>query len=101
MAAHKQGKFWPFHDLLHKNYNHLDRLEVLRIAELVGLDIEKFISDMADKNFAAVVEQDIQIGNKLNVDSTPTVFINGKRLMNRSIAGFESVIEAELKRLDK
>lgn len=101
VAADKQGKFWPFHDLLHKNYDRLNRLELLRIADQVGLNIEKFLSDLEDKEVAAVVERDLEIGHNLNVDSTPSVFINGRRLVNRSFEGFLARIEEELAILDK
>jgi protein-disulfide isomerase len=33
------------------------------------------------------------------VNSTPTVFINGRQQRNRSLEGFSAAVEAELKKL--
>jgi protein-disulfide isomerase len=37
-------------------------------------------------------------GHQANVQGTPTIFVNGKLLNQRSIPGFQQVIEAELKK---
>lgn len=101
VAADKQGKFWPFHDFLFLNYNKLDRLEIFRLADKAGLDIVKFQKDINDPAVKDIVARDILIGEKLDVSSTPTVFINGRRLVNRSFEGFVKRIDEELAKQGK
>lgn len=96
MAADAQGKFWPFHDRLFANSNQLSDEKILAIAKDVGLDIEQFKKDMSTPALLAAVQKDMQQGRKLEVRGTPTVFINGRLLKDRSLANFRAVIEKEL-----
>jgi protein-disulfide isomerase len=58
--------------------------------------MEQFERDMKDPRLQSVIDRDIRQGNQARVNSTPTVFVNGRLLRNRSIEGFEQAIEAEL-----
>ena len=97
LAAERQGKFWEFHDLLFANYKNLDDEKVREIARELNLDMEKFEGDWSDPRLAAQVQADIRGGSKAGVRGTPTVFINGRRLKQRSLEGFTRIIEEELK----
>jgi protein-disulfide isomerase len=46
----------------------------------------------------SLIERDMDNGRQVGVRGTPTIFINGKTLRNRSISGIYQVIEAELKK---
>lgn len=98
LAAAKQGKFWEFHDLLFKNYNHLNEQKIKEIAQQLNLDMEKFENDQKDPKIRAMINQDLVEGNRAGVRGTPTVFINGRLLRNRSTAGFQELIEKALKK---
>ena len=101
MAAHaagKQGKFWEFHDVLFKNYNRLNVQKVQEIAQQLKLDPVQFKEDQKDPQIRALISRDLADAAKADVNSTPTVFINGRLLRNRSLAGFQSMIEKELKK---
>ena len=97
LAAEKQGKFWEFHDLLFKDYNHLNEQKIEEIAQQLKLNMEKFDKDRKDPQIMAMINRDLAEGNQAGVRGTPTVFINGRLLRNRSMAGFQELIEKALK----
>jgi protein-disulfide isomerase len=97
LAAEKQGKFWEFHDLLFQNYNRLNEQKVKEIAQQLKLNMEKFEKDRKDPRIRAMINRDLAEGNRAGVRGTPTVFINGRLLRNRSMDGFQELIEKVLK----
>ena len=99
LAAGKQGKFWPFHDELFKNYNQLSDQKINEIASKIGLDMATFEKDRADPELRAKIQRDVSDANQAGVRGTPTVFINGRMLRDRRIDGFQAAIEKELARL--
>jgi protein-disulfide isomerase len=101
LAAEKQGKFWEFHDLLFKNYNRLNDQKIEEIAQAVGLNLEEYEKMKKDPAIETKVRQDLADGRRAGVRGTPTVFINGKRLRDRSFDGFQAAIDKELERLGK
>ncbi len=100
LAAGAQGKFWEFHDRLFENYNHLNDQTIRDIALSLNLDMVEFEKKMKDPEIQKRIRQDIIDGSQAGVNSTPTVFINGRLLRNRSFAGFQAAIEKELQSLD-
>ncbi len=96
LAAERQGKFWPLHDLLFENYNKLNPQKIRELAKQAGLEMERFDQDINDQVLQQKINADLQEGRKVGVSGTPTVFINGKRLQQRSMAGFKRMIDAEL-----
>jgi protein-disulfide isomerase len=98
LAAEKQGKFWEFHDLLFQNYNRLNEQKVKEIAQQLKLNMEKFEKDRKDPRIRAMINRDLAEGNRAGVRGTPTVFINGRLLRNRSMDGFRELIEKALKK---
>jgi protein-disulfide isomerase len=101
LAAESQGKFWEFHDLLFKNYNKLNDQKINEIAIGLGLDQTEFQQKIKDPKIAAMIKQDVQEGVQAGVRATPTVFINGRRLNDRSLKGFQAAIDKELQKLSK
>ena len=97
LAAGQQGKFWEFHDELFKNYNRLNDQKIQEIVKQLNLDQTKFNEDTKSPVEAARVRQDYEEGIRLGVRGTPTVFINGKKLKDRSLKNMEALIEKELK----
>ena len=97
LAAGRQEKFWEFHDELFKNYNRLNDQKIREIGKQLGLDQSKFAEEQKSPVAAAQIRQDYEEGIRLGVRGTPTVFINGKKLKNRSMKSMEAVIEEEIK----
>jgi protein-disulfide isomerase len=96
LAAGSQGKFWEFHDLLFKDYNRLNDEKVKEIAKKLGLDEQEFEKKTADPQIVRKIQQDYMDGINAGVSGTPTLFINGKLLRNRSMEGFKEIIGKEL-----
>lgn len=98
LAADRYGKFWEFHDLLFKSYNKLNDQVIEGIALGLGLDQREFENTMKDPALMKIIRQDVIDGRNAGVRGTPTIFINGRRLQNRSLAGFQSIIDKLLQK---
>jgi protein-disulfide isomerase len=98
LAAARQGKFWEMHEKLYAAQKELNDAKIDAIAQDVGLDMERYKADLKDPAIWALIVRDMQDGRQAEVRGTPTIFINGKLLTQRSLAGFTEAIEAELKK---
>ena len=98
LAASKQGKFWEMHHELFANQNDLSDAKVEALAKQLGLDMEKFNQDLKDPALASLIDRDLASGPQANVQGTPTVFVNGRLLAQRSLPGFQQAIEAAMKK---
>jgi protein-disulfide isomerase len=101
LAAESQGKFWEFHDQLYKNYNRLNDQKVREIALALGLDQAEFEKKMREPALQSKIRQDAREGAQAGVKGTPTIFINGRKLKDRSLNGFQAAIDKELQKLGK
>jgi predicted DsbA family dithiol-disulfide isomerase len=62
------------------------------------MDVNKFKQDYASKAVNDRVQADLKEGNRLKVDSTPTFFLDGKKIANpQSLDAFKKAIDAEIK----
>ncbi len=98
VAAHQQGKFWEMHNALFANRERLSRKTILDLAANLKLDMKRFTADLDSPQVKEVVKRDAADGDKADVDSTPTVFINGQKY-NGSLEfeAIKPVLDAELK----
>jgi Na+/H+ antiporter NhaA/predicted DsbA family dithiol-disulfide isomerase len=78
-AAGAQGKFWEMHDRLLENQDALQPRDLLRHAEELGLDVERFHDDLRRHAYAGRVARDVESAELSGVSGTPTFFINGRR----------------------
>ncbi len=79
VAAGLQGKFWQMHDILFKNQEKgLDKLSIEKMAKDIGLDMKKFKADWQSEKVADIVARDRKEGDKLGLDGTPLIYINGR-----------------------
>ena len=101
MAAHKQGKFWPFHDKIFENYNRLSDKKLDEIAKELGLDMVKFKNDMKSPAVVSHIEKDLRDASLAEVRGTPTIFINGRAPQGRSMEIYSDIIEKELRKHKK
>ncbi|HUI25622.1 MAG TPA: thioredoxin domain-containing protein [Candidatus Kryptonia bacterium] len=79
-CAAQQDRFWPYHDVLFENQQRLADSDLLSYAQRVGLNVAQFESCLASAAPLERVERDIRAGTALGIESTPTVFINGRRI---------------------
>jgi predicted DsbA family dithiol-disulfide isomerase/uncharacterized membrane protein len=78
-CAGREGKFWEYHDYL---FEHGAALGHVAIAAKLGLDVARFRECLGRDQAREAVEQDVNEGTRLGVESTPTLFFNG-----RTVAG--------------
>jgi len=96
-AAQKQGKFWQYHDLVFENFRTLSNEKFTDFAKKLQLNMPQFQRDMGSQEAKQYVTTDYQSGAAAGVSGTPAIFINGRRLRDRSPNGFQKIIDAELK----
>jgi len=98
LAAGEQGKFWEMHDRIFLRQKTMKREHLIRHAQDLGLDVEKFTADMDSGRFKATIQQDLLQGRQLGVSGTPAFFVNGQRLSGaRPVSDFVSLIEKALR----
>ncbi len=100
LAAREQGKFWEFHDRLFAQTK-LSKEAIHNIAVELNLDIPRFEQDMASPKIQAAINKDLQDAQKAGVTGTPTAFINGRIPKQRSLEGFQVIINNELLKAGK
>jgi protein-disulfide isomerase len=90
-AAGVQGKFWEMHDMIYETQNDWkDKFDTRPIfdgyAQKIGLDLEKFRADISSDAIAQRITKDGVRAHSLNVQGTPTVFLNGSEIPFESLA---------------
>lgn len=95
-AANRQGKFWEMHDMIFENYSSLSNEKLTEFAKSLSLNMEQFAKDSSDPQLRQQVQLDLQNGIQAEVRGTPTIFVNGRRLNERSLEGIKALIDAEL-----
>ena len=99
LAANEQGKFWEYHDKLFAEQT-IAPASFERIATELELDLDKFKADMKSQRLQKVVAQDTAEAGQFGVTGTPTVFINGSKLKQRSLQGFQAQIDSALAKVE-
>jgi protein-disulfide isomerase len=79
-CAGAQGKFWPYERLLFQHQDSLDQPSLLGFAARLSLDQAEFERCLTSPAAAAAVAEDVAAGAAAGVTSTPTFFINGRRV---------------------
>jgi protein-disulfide isomerase/uncharacterized membrane protein len=79
-CAGDQGRFWDYHDRLFENQSTLARDNLFRFARELQLDVSAFRSCLDDPATLERVRQDVARASAHDVKSTPTLFINGRRV---------------------
>ena len=82
-AAGMQDRFWEMHDKLYENQTTWSTTSDLvpvfvDYAKQIGLDTDRFMKDLNGEKVATRIFQDGKRVHALNVNSTPTFFVNGK-----------------------
>lgn len=78
-AAAEQGKFWEMHDMLFEHQRALEDDDLVRYAELLGVDAERVARELKEGTYAKRVRDDFRSGVRSGVNGTPSFFINGER----------------------
>lgn len=89
MCASAQNKFWDYHDTLYANQvtespDLFTDARLVKMAQGIGLDMEAFNSCYQAKIYDADIVNGMNAALQLNVNSTPTIFVNGLKVDNWS-----------------
>lgn len=101
-AAGMQGKYWEMHDKLYENQSDWDSLsgsarddKFESFAKELGLDVNKFNTDIASNAVTEKINYDAAIATKINITGTPTFYLNGV-MLDGEIWSDETKLKAEL-----
>ncbi len=95
-CAGDQGKFWPYHDKLFEQ-TALAPADLKKYAGEMELDLDKFSACLDSGKYTQEVEKDMQDGQAVGVNSTPSFFVNGQPLSGAvPYERFQELVEAAL-----
>lgn len=92
-CAGKQNKYWQFHHEAFANQGKMDDKQITAVAKKLGLKAKSFAACQKDKKTAAFVADSKKEGARIGVTSTPTMFLNGRKI---NVAMTEEAIAKEL-----
>lgn len=92
LASREQGLYQPFHWALMGMSGRAERDSVLRVAEEVGLDIERLLADMEAPEVEAHISESMRLANLLGFSGTPS-FVIGETLLP-GLVDAETMIQA-------
>ena len=94
-AAREQGKFWAFHEVLFKPRSKVT-MTWRSLVEPLGLNLDQFEAYRRGDTALAKVQADIDLGIRLGVDGTPSVFIDGRRVYDTRAQALQFLIAHEI-----
>jgi len=99
-AAHcagEQGKYWEMHDRIFANQAAMGVPALKQHAAALGLNTGTFDQCLDSSKYADIIAEDVKLGETLGVQSTPTIYINGRAILGaQPFEMFQSVIDEEL-----
>lgn len=96
-AAGEQGKFWEMYDLLFANQEKFSDSIFTDLAKELNLDMDKFTKTLENPAIKKKVETDRAYGLQIGVNSTPTFYLNGKKLDLTSFNDLKTAVEEAVK----
>ena len=88
LAAAAQQRFWPYHRALFAGQGKLGREHLETFAGELGLDLARFKQELDAHVYRSAVEHDLELGKSVRVVGTPTVFLDGERVLRASDESF-------------
>ena len=97
LCAKDQGKFWEMEEALFTHQGELDAAGLANHAKTVGLNVAKFDECLKAHKHKGYIEQDMAAAEKIQVTGTPSVFVQGRKMVaGRAPEDFKRVIDEEL-----
>jgi protein-disulfide isomerase len=89
-CAAREDRWGVFHDAVFAAGDDLDSMPIVEIAERAGVvNPTEFTACRSDSAAMAVVRQDLEVGRRLGIRETPTMFLRDKRIVGA--VGFDSL----------
>jgi protein-disulfide isomerase len=96
LFAQGQGKFWELHDKMFQGFTQISDENLRKWVGEVGLNLAEYDKAIQTGRFEPLIQKDMADGAAAKVLGTPTLFVNGKRIHDRSFEGFKKSIQEEL-----
>jgi protein-disulfide isomerase len=98
VCADEQERYWPYNELAFGHQSELNKHSATAFAKELGLDMKQFESCLKQPATAAKVKASEDQARRLGISSTPTIYVNGKRLQiedfHRDLtASFEAALQ--------
>ena len=103
LCAAEQNRFWDYKQILFANWigenvgSFTDR-RLIAFAESINLDMDAFRNCFRENRYKERIDQDLEAGTRLNVSSTPSIFVNEQRVLNSQganyIPSYEDIVAA-------
>ena len=78
--AKTRGKFFQMAGLLFEHQDALSRAELVKLGKQVGLKGAAVTAALDGPTYEPIVKKQFEEARRLKLDSTPTVFVNGRKL---------------------
>jgi len=92
--------FWQIHDALFENQEFISAANIwerlVELASQAGLDKDAFKACLASPEAAKAIEANVEDAKVLSVNSTPTVFVNGRPVVGGDPTTLQQYIDYEL-----
>ena len=98
LAAARQNKYQELSGALMSDFQNLSDESIKKQAETAGLDMTKFNAAYNDPALKKQIDEDRQLGMSISVRGVPALFLNGKAVKDRSVQGFNQMIDEALKK---
>lgn len=100
--AAAQGKFWDYHNRLFETQNDWAGLanpieHFAKLGQELGLDSAKITEAVKQNKYKSVIDADLNEGGSIGVNSTPTFFLNNRRLIISDYESFKNAIDEAIK----
>ena len=104
-AAGEEGKFWEMHDKLFETQTEWSGMDdknaaafFLELTKQLGLDENKIKQAALESSLKSKIDEDSAEGRLLGVNSTPTFFVNGRKLNLKTFDDLNTAVAEELKK---
>lgn len=99
MCAAEQDLFWDYHDILFANLRGTNQgsftdKRLTAFADALDLDMDTFEDCFRENRYAAEIDADLAAGRAVNVQGTPSVFVNGQQLTPGRVPSFGDIQQA-------
>jgi len=93
MCAAEQNRFWEYKEMLFANWigenvGSFTDQNLLAFAEAINLDMDTFQSCFNENRYKEKIDQDLEAGYDLDISTTPSIFVNGQRVLNSQDAAY-------------
>jgi protein-disulfide isomerase len=80
-CAGQYGKFWEYFRTVYANQEKISDANLKAWGLQIGLTQEQMDTCLASPDILAKIKDDVSLGNRLGVNATPTLFLNGQKII--------------------